>query len=86
MDMAVASLLKDKVRFSFIEETSSPVDSFPQYKGYHYRSNVIDHGKNIGVNHTNEVLDKTFPLINYIFSTMHHYKEEVGGLLLLRYV
>ena len=78
--MAVANLLKRKIRFSLIDQTSNPIDSFPHCKGYHYRSNVINHGKNIGVNHTNEVLDKTFPLINYIFSTMQHYGEEVGGL------
>ena len=80
MDMAVASLLKRKIRFRLIDQTSNPIDSFPHCKGYHYRSDVIDRGKNIGVNHTNEVRDKTLPLIKYIFSTMQHYGKEVGGL------
>ena len=80
MDMAATSLFKHKVRFSLIDQTSNPIDSFPHYKGYHYRSDVIDHGKNIGVNHTNEVSDKTDPILYYIFSTMQHYGREVEGL------
>ena len=80
MDMAVANLLKHKIRFSLIDQLSNPIDDFPHYKGYHYRSDVIDHGKNIGLNHTNEVYDKTVPIIYYILSTMRRYTEELRVL------
>ena len=78
MDMVVASLFKHKVRFSLIDQTSNPIDSFdPHYKEYHYRSDIIDHGKYIGMNYTNEVYDKTKPIIYYILSTMQRYTEEL---------
>ena len=80
MDMAVANLLKLKIRFSLTNQTSNPIDSLPHYKGYHYISNVIDFGKNIGLNHTNELYDKTKPIIYYILSTMRCYTEELMDL------
>ena len=81
MDMAVANLLKRKIRFSLVDQLSNPIDSFdPHYKLYHYRSSIIDHGKNIGLNHTNEVYDKTVPFIYYILSTMRGYTEELRVL------
>ena len=81
MDMAATSLFKHKVRFSLIDQTSNPIDSFdPHYKGYHYRSDIIDHGKYIGLNYTNEVYDKTKPIIYYILSTMQRYTEELRDL------
>ena len=80
MDMAVANLLKHKIWFSLMDQTSNPIGSFPHYKGYHYRSNVIEHGKNIGLNHTNELYDKTKPIIYYILSTMQRYTEELRVL------
>ena len=80
MDMAVANLFKHKVRFSLIDQTSNPIDSGSHYKGYHYRSDVIDHGKNIGVNHTNEVYTKTAPLLYYMLSTMRRDTEELEVL------
>ena len=78
--MAVASLLKHKIRFSLIDQTSNPIDSFPHYKGYHYRSDVIDHGKNIGLKHTNEVYTKITPLLYYMLSTMRRDTEELEAL------
>ena len=80
MDMAVASLFKHKVGFRIINQTSNPIDSFPHYKRFNYRSVVINRGEKIGVNHTNEVFDKINPLLYYIFSNMHQYREEVAGL------
>ena len=80
MDMAVANLLKHKIRFSLIDQTSNPIDNGFHYKGYHYRSSVIDHGKNIGVNHTNEVYKKTKPLLYYMLSTMRRNTEELRDL------
>ena len=80
MDMAVASLLKHKVGFRIINQTSNPIDSFPHYKKFNYRSVVINRGEKIGVNHTNEVSDKIDPLLYYIFSNMQQYREEVVGL------
>ena len=80
MDMVVANLLKHKIRFSLIDQTSNPIDSGFHYKGYHYRSGVIDHGKNIGVNHTNEVYKKTTPLLYYMLSTMRRDTEELEAL------
>ena len=78
MDMAATSLFKHKVRFSLIDQTSNPTDSFdPHYKKYHYRSDIIDHGKYIGMNYTNEVYDKSKPIIYYILSTMQRYTEEL---------
>ena len=80
MDMAVANLLKHKIRFSLIDQTSNPIDSGFHYKGYHYRSDVIDHGKNIGVNHTNEVYTEITPLLYYMLSTMRRDTEELEAL------
>ena len=80
MDMAVANLFKRKIRFSLIDQTSNPIDSGSHYKGYHYRSDVIDHGKDIGVNHTNEVYTKTEPLLYYMLSTMRRDTEELEAL------
>ena len=78
MDMAATSLFKHKVRFSLIDQTSNPINSFNlHYKNYHYRSDIIDHGKYIGMNYTNEVYDKTKPIIYYILSTMQRYTEEL---------
>ena len=78
--MVVANLLKHKIRFSLIDQTSNPIDNGFHYKGYHYRSGVIDHGKNIGVNHTNEVYKKTKPLLYYMLSTMRRDTEELRAL------
>ena len=85
MDMAVASLFKHKIRFSLIEQISNPIVAGSNYKGYHYRSNVIDHGKNIGVNHTNEVCSKTMPLQYYMLSTIQRDTEELGVLYQIRW-
>ena len=83
MDMAVASLFKHKVRFSLIDETSA-INSFNlHYKKYHYRSDIIDHGKYIGMNYTNEVYDKTKPIIYYILSTIQCYMEELEDSYLI---
>ena len=78
--MAVSNLLKQKIRFSLIDQTSNPIDGGSHYKGYHYRSGIIDHRKNIGVNHTNELYAKTKPIIHYILSTMQRYTEELRVL------
>ena len=80
MDMANAHLFKRKIRYSLIDQTSNPIDSGFHYKGYHYRSDVIDHGKNIGVNDTNEVHTKTTPLLYYMLSTMRRDTEELEAL------
>ena len=77
IDMELANLLKHKIRFSLIDQTSNPIDSGSHYKGYHYRSDVIDHGKNIGANHTNEVHTKITPLLYYMLSTMRRDTEEL---------
>ena len=78
--MVVASLLKHKIRFSLIDQTSKPIDSGSHYKGYHYRSSIIDHGKSIGMNHTNELYTKSTPLVYYILSTMQRDTEKLETL------
>ena len=82
MDMAVASLLKHKVRFELCGHDSSWDEPLIPNKGYHYSSNWIENGESVGIRSACDLfIDKLKPLFLHIISTMYHEAEmEISGI------
>ena len=82
MDMAVASLLKRKIRFERCENDSSWDEPTIPNKGYHYLSNLIENGESVGIRSACDLfIDKLKPLFLHIISTMYHEAEmEVSSI------
>ena len=77
MDMAVANLLKHKIRFERCENDSSWDEPTIPNKGYHYLSNLIENGESVGIRSACDLfIDKLKPLFLHIISTMY-YEEEM---------
>ena len=82
MDMAVANLLKRKIRFERCGDDSSWDEPAIPNKGYHYLSNLIENGESVGIRSACDLfIDKLKPLFLHIISTMYHEAEmEVGSI------
>ena len=82
MDMAVANLLKRKLRFERCENDSNWDEPLIPNKGYHYLSNLIENGESVGIRSACDLfIDKLKPLFLHIISTMYHEAEmEISGI------
>ena len=82
MDMAVASLLKHKVRFELCGHDSSWDEPLIPNKGYRYSSNWIENRESVGIRSACDLfIDKLKPLFLHIISTMYHEAEmEISGI------
>ena len=82
MDMAVANLLKHKIRFERCGNDSSWDEPTIPNKGYHYLSNLIENGESVGIRSACDLfIDKLKPLFLHIISTMYHEAEmEISGI------
>ena len=73
MDMAVANLLKHKIRFKFISDENDMYEPTVFNLGRHYLSNKIENLESIGVSDVRELRLKCLdPFIVYIISTLVH--------------
>ena len=73
MDMAVANLLKHKIRFVQFEEDSDRGGPFIPRKEYYYISNQIENGESVGIRNACDLfIDKLKPLFLHIISTTYH--------------
>ena len=76
MDMAVAKLLKHKIRFEQCEHDSDLSEPLITNKGYHYVSDWIENGESVGIRSASDLfIDKLKPLFLHIISTMYHEAE-----------
>ena len=76
MDMAVANLLKHKIRFKFYSDENDMYEPSVINRGQHYISNEIENLESIDVSNVNELRLKCLdPFIVYIISTLI-YEEE----------
>ena len=76
MDMTVASLFKQKVRFELSGNDSNWYEPTIPNKGYHYSSNWIENGESVGIRRACDLfIDKLKPLFLHIISTMYHEAE-----------
>ena len=76
MDMAVANLLKHKVRFEQAGHDSDWDEPCVPSKGYHYFSNEIENGESVGIRNVCDLfIDKLKPLFLHMISTMYHEAE-----------
>ena len=82
MDMAVANLLKHKIRFVQFEQDSDRGEPFIPNKGYYYISNWIENGESVGIRSGCDLfVDKLKPLFLHIISTIYHEAEmEVSSI------
>ena len=71
--MAVANLLKHKIRFKFCSDQNDMYERFLINRGQRYMSNEIENLESIGVSDVNELRLKCLdPFIVYLISTLIH--------------
>ena len=76
MDMAVANLLKHKIRFELRGHDRDWDEPLIPSKGYHYSSDWIENGESVGIRSACDLfIDKLKPLFLHIISTMYHEAE-----------